>query len=640
MNEHVDPDLDLHRAAAALHVPPGDLDTVISRAHQRSARRRRAVAAGTALTMVAAGLGVAWSTRDGGGGRTAIADGGTATRRGDVGVVWERVDARSALGFSPSVDGSSSLFALSTAAGQREFTPQNRVIWRSDDGIEWTAASTLGDDLFLSDLATSGTRIYAVGTGPATASVPGKRPVSDLLVGWSDDGAKSWRHEPLPIDLESIVARSVNAGVGGTHVATSDDATVAIVTLRAEPDVAAMLPDDVTAPHGWALGTDGVDILGDGPACSPGTSPDERVPAPMRGKIREEEPQANSRVHPSTCMGPNGTIEQVPAQQARGVTAHYTWAQLGVEGDFLRAVLGQPIAFRADSGSTSFERVELGLTESTYGVQLVGAPAGFAFVGQVTDAPAQKETPTIVLLRSDDGREWARTPGPSGMAWVSGLGLLNGRTALVGDGDGGPMLAVDNNSGGWSTTPLRDLVDVEDAKHTQISVASAAIGPLGVVAAVSVVNDPIAEAGGIKVTENGYTLHLLDGAWSAVVTDPTGKEIGRTESVFSDAGGPIRTDPSDESITIVDESNGQVVARFSGSAIREQNEALYSRSKDQVRFRLLTSRDGVTWSDEDVNSLADAQSASVLRVLMNGERAVVAVTTGPNRQVALVGTPQ
>lgn len=619
MSHHDDFDLDLSQAAETLHIPPGDVDAVVNRGRRRARRRRTAVATMTTVAVVAATV-TGFGLLDRGDRGVPVAAGG-GVRRGESGIRWERVSSSSALGFARTIEGTGPVYALSTAPGDVDPNPRNhsRVLWKSDDGVEWQSVSKLSDDLFLADLSSAGSRIYAVGTGPATAAVAGQRPAVDLIVGWSDDGGKTWRKAKLPLDMQAIAARTTLSGVRFTEVAAGAKGTVAVAVPYGALDMAKVLPAGVSAPNGWAITDDGVDLLGPRSSnpCPAGTSehpPGEPKPAPAESPppptetpppFRKAPPPpadvtatsgppdgpdrpaaaaavaqptraqpTTGEVHPTFCYRGEADPLELSPQQAQGVTRHYTWPELGVEKDLLAAVRGQAVAFTAEHGSSKFERVELSGGEGIYGPVTVGAgDDGFDLIGarwSGIDARLRRQPPPMAVLHSVDGREW--TPGDlatPGLGSVTAAGQLGGRTTLIGQGDrDDPVLIRADGAGGWTSTPLGDVISRPAGSH--LGVAGAAVGPFGVVAVVAVV--------------------------------------------------PARAE--------------------------EPSEMVPAPPEPGVAFRLLVSRDGVVWDDHPLDELAGGQVNGVGSVVVTSQQAVVTAILGQNRpgagqkiqRATLVGT--
>lgn len=494
----------LAAAARALDIPPGDPAAAMRRGGRRRQRRHRGLT-GLAVVALVATVAGAVSVLDDPESEISVAT-SAGLNRGDVGITWRAVTPESGLGYAPRIGTSAPLYALSTAAGQRELKEDvPRVLWRSDDGIEWTAVSSSVEDLFVSDLASRDDRVYAVGTGPAGAAPAGQRPVPPLMVGWSDDGARTWDRASLPLDLQGLVSKTLRLNVASTTVASGPEGTVIAGVLDGGLDVAALLPDGATAPNGWATTATGVDVLG--PAresvCPAGSLTPEAMMERRRDvRVITGEAEKPGEVYPTTCLPENQELSnagredfvQVPPQDARGVVASYTWEQLGVDGDLLRAVRRQPVAFAAAPGSTEFSRVDLPDLDPVGGPILLDAGGGgFDLVATTARTQTAKETDGVQLmvLHSDDGRAWTAGPASGASIWASAAGRVGGVPTVVGQSaDGASVLR--SSDGGWTSTSLSSVMSDTPA-GADLSLMHAAIGPFGVVATVAV-SRPMPEA--------------------------------------------------------------------------------------------------------------------------------------------------
>ena len=502
-----DLEVDLGPAARSYDVPGGDVDAVVRRGRQRVHRRHRALAGLSVVALVAATTaGLELLGEEPG---TTVRS-GAAVVRGDAGVVWRSVTPASGLGYASEVDPAAPLYALSTAPGQADLRPNAmvpRVVWRSDDGVEWTPVSTLGTDLFVSDLSARDGRVYAVGTGPATAAVDGRRPTPPLLVGWSDDGARTWRNAPLPLDLDAIAARTTRAVVTGTEVAAGPRGTVVVGVLDALLDVKASLPAGVSAPDGWAFTAAGVDLLGPdrGPVCPAGSFPPEDEVVVAKAPV----PDPSGEVHPLWCTTEDRQRPVVVSpQDLRGVTASYSWAELGVDGDLLRAVRRQPVAFFAAPGSERFERVELPELQPVQGPVLVDAgDHGFDLVTTTGEYPPRGDAAAnITVAASTDGRAWALSGAlPAGELYAAAAGRVGGVVTIVAQRKDGAVVVRADGAGGWISTPLADAVDPEVRDGKDVHVVSAGVGPFGVVAAVAVASERGTADQRVLVSRDGRT---------------------------------------------------------------------------------------------------------------------------------------
>jgi hypothetical protein len=478
--------------ADTLPVPPGRLDAVLARSAER--RRRAQQARLTSLTLVVvlvAGL-VASRLDSPGKGQVTVSSTNSSLRRGNTGITWRRTDTTDALGWTDSQTAGGALYALSTAPGPADPTARTapaRALYKSDDGVRWTPAATLGGDLFLSDLSARGDRLYGLGTGTASAVTTTGRSVADLTVSWSDDGAKTWKKTALPVDLRAIAAKATTVSVGTPRIAAGPRGVVAVASVNAELDLSTVLPAGVTAPNGYALSDSGVDILGPGSGCPAGSSAQPAGSPSPPTTIRSGTTPATTpgQVQATTCYpARGGTASMVTPQAAQGVVRSFTWAQLGVGGDLLQAVQGGAMAFSSTDGTT-FERAAL--PDGRVGaLDLVAGDDGFTLVG-LTNAPGKAAA--AIVLRSDDGRAWVRSAIPPVPGVPRALGQLDGRVSMVGVGPADPTVSV-LGGGGWSTSSLRDALDPGVVEKGSVSLEGAAVGPLGVVAVLSVTPDQIA----------------------------------------------------------------------------------------------------------------------------------------------------
>lgn len=475
MNEGRGPTFDFDEVAERVRIPAGDVGHVVSTARRRTRRHRRVLSATMAVAVVSSIVAVdRMSSTPDEGLPVAAGDG---VRRGTLGLTWQRFEPSSGLGMASGLTNRGPLYALSTAPGQREVTAQGRmngVVWRSDDGVEWSAASTLGNDLFLSDLSVGDKRIYAVGTSPGEALPAGARArltSSDLVVGWSDDQGRKWQKAALPIDLAD--ARLTRWGsVTSTAVATGPRGVLAVAAFTADLDVPALLPAGVTAPRGWSTTDTGVDILGavKAGACPEGLKPAEVTPSPG-DQVGE--------VPPVWCAdGKRG--QPVAPQDAYEVKAHYSFAQLGVDGDVLRAVRRQPIAWWAEPGSTEFRRVELPEVGGVSGGLEVTAHENGFDVLAVTGDRFSGSNQKVALLQSNDGKTWQTLRPPAHSQWVAGLGRVGGRTAFVGGAETGAVLTVADSNGGWTTTALASLIDPALLEGRSVHASAVSFGAFGI----------------------------------------------------------------------------------------------------------------------------------------------------------------
>lgn len=496
----------LRSDADLLDVPPGDLDRVMSRG-QRRARHHRVAASVAVVALAAAGTVTTIAVRAGSGEHTVAAGrsaSGTATQ-GETGISWKVVDTTAGLGMAQAqVEVGGKLYAVSTAPGPARpgaSDPYAHVLYRSPDGVSW--ASTKAPDLYVSDLGAQGNRLYAVGTGQVSATTGAPKHPGSIKVAWSDDQAASWHDATLPFDFDAVAAKSTRTGVQRIQVAAGSKGVVAVALVTADLNIPALVPG-ASDPHGYVVTPTGVGILAADPNCP--TDAQRSGAAPKRVR----------------CTTPNAPGPVAP-QAGQQFVASYTWAQLGVDGDLLRAVQRTPVAFRSTDGE-SFQRTNLPLTDSDGDIQVGADATGFVVAG--TSDPTGS-SPTLTVLHSTDGQDWTRIGSQSNGTYNEALGRLNGRIATIGSTDAGPLLSVLEDDGSWRTTNLTGLVDPAVTKDATVSVDTAAFGPLGVVAVASVYpnkgNDP-------GTTQ--FVLFSRDGAtWASNRLDElAGRAVGTAES--------------------------------------------------------------------------------------------------------------
>ena len=302
----------------------------------------------------------------------------------------------------------------------------------------------------------------------------------------------------------------------------------------------------MAADDGWAIGPEGVDLLGPAPgACPAGTTPPEDVkvmraegdetsttmaPAAADGTVVEtpDAKETAGRVWSTVCVGADGNDVEVTPQELRGVVGSYTWQQLGIGGDLLQAVLGQPFVFHAAPDGETFDRVDPGL------------PAGLAgpLVLDVRDdaflVAAPVATGGMRVLTSADGISWTSSSAVGGLEWVGAAGRVGNRIALLGGDREGQMVLALGDGTSWQEVDLAAATGLDG----QAFLVDAAFGPNGVVA---VLGDP---AGGGRKEDEAPAYHLVasrDGeTWSSEsVDDVAGEPVANVGSVRATAAGVV-----------------------------------------------------------------------------------------------------
>ena len=507
----LDLDRDLVAAAAAYEIPRGDVIDVVRHGRHRAARRRRVTAVATVTVLLAAGLGVRELLGTNPAREVPLAASGTLSR-GSVGITWRTATPEAGIGFASSARGIEPLYALSTAAGERDLAKARRygTVWRSENGVDWVAASTLASDLYLADLASRDGRVYAVGTTTATAVPGGSRTASALVAGWSDDDGKTFSRAALPsVDLSEIAQKSRYSGVTSASVASGPRGTMIVVTVHAQLDVPKLLPVGVTAPNGWATTESGIDLLGEESNGCPGGEDQVK-------QMRGEDPPGE--MGGFRCLEGEDKVSTRTAQEIFGVVASYTFDQLGVDGDLLLAVQRQPVAFYAPAGTTAFERVQIPQQTPVNAPVLVEAhDDGFDVVAATSDIDVRMQR--VVALHSPDGRAFEEASPVPDIVWPLSIGRVHGVTTVIGGTQRGSLVAQRKPGGAWTTRALHDAVDPDVAAGKQAHAVAAGIGDFGIVAAV-VLSDDRGESSATRIVASRDGTTWEDSAVDDLVGEP------------------------------------------------------------------------------------------------------------------------
>jgi len=521
----------LYASASDLDLGPGDVGRVMARSRTR--KRRQSVAALVAVVLVAGTIAGTAVARDNSRGFPVTANGnsgalgspGATLHSGNVGVVWEKVDPHSALGFANSVTAGGSLYALSTAPGVTN--PDDypgRQIYQSSDGVNWSTARG-PSDAYISDLSATGTQLYAVGTGTATVA---DGPFSPLVVSASADGGSSWHSVQLPIDLAAIHAGFLSGDGGGENVNVASNASGVLVVAEVggSLDVTKFLPAGVTAPNGWVLTATGVDLLGpiDSPACPAGTttSPNlgrvapETTLAPLSpttatvGPVSPTEcfpanAGANAVVHASDPAGVKTVLASgsaIAPQDNHPVTASYTWAQLGLSGDLLKAAQGEPFVFFSPNGK-NFQAVTLpNAPAQSQQVEMAADADNFVIAANSTPSMSGTGQGQELLWQSTDGTTWTPTAAaPGDETGLDAVGYVAGRLTTVSDTQNGPTVATLDGSQ-WSEASLDQVVGTVPAGDV-VRGDNAAIGPFGIAVVADIAPNPTSQQTQAQIAASG-----------------------------------------------------------------------------------------------------------------------------------------
>ncbi|MFS8585599.1 MAG: hypothetical protein FWJ72_10985 [Acidimicrobiia bacterium] len=467
--------------AAALDLPPGELDAVVRRAGRRR-RHRRALAAAAAVAVVGVSAAVVLPGDDPRPTDVAVRPAGEGGEVVASPLDWSVVEASSGLGFvsGPGTvaadDGA--VYALSTAPGVREVESPRppATLYRSADGAEWSPVA-LPADFWPAAVASAGERVYAVGTAPAGGGV------TDRLA-TSADGGATWETLEVGSGLADLLARHPGELLPGTQsVAVHDGTVVVTATVHGDLDLESRVPGGLPADgHSVEITADGVVVTpaacGDGWAVPRGADP-------RRPEVDEAGPPPGPP--PSACD------PEAPAQPAT-----YTWDELGVDDELRDIVLHGRTLVAVSAGGDGFTPVDLG--DGLAGGIVVAGDDGFTLFAVRGGTPGSPDSATTEVHRSADGVSW--TPAGELDGRLMSAGVVDGRpAAAVADLTGGAAIWTADGSGGWWSVDPRTAVD-----DPETSVSTVAFGPLGWAA---VVNPPVDEHGGRAWRP--AVVHSLDG---------------------------------------------------------------------------------------------------------------------------------
>jgi hypothetical protein len=489
---------DLHAAAHDLELAPGNVHAVMSRGRARG--RRQSFAALVAVAVVAATVGADALARRGGGQK--VTSGGalapTAALSGDIGLVWQKVDAHSALAYASGLTegaGSGALYAVSTAPGlaANTNTEPAKVLYQSSDGVEWSPKGG-PENAYLSDLSATGGDLYAVGTGVAT--VAGNSALHPLVLSDSADGGTSWRSATLPIDLAAIAASSMWTPSENVQVVSNATGVVVVAQVQDQLNVTRYLPAGVTAPNGWVVTATGVDLLGpiQGSPCPAGTTEmaqETTTSTPSGANAGPAQPTLCYRGTAAQVLQATGSPGGVTAAKAaaaknltpvviapeadHSVTHSYTWAQLGITGDVLQAAAGAPFVFFSTDGSSLRPVTLANPSANIDGIQVAAGTNEFAIEAQVS--ATDKGSSEAQVWTSADGATWTATPAPpADQSSPSAVGFLDGRLTLV---SGTAPVVATFDGARWSEMSLASVLGALPSGTTATG-TTAAIGPFGI----------------------------------------------------------------------------------------------------------------------------------------------------------------
>ncbi len=469
------PDLDrylydqMRSASWSVDLPAGDAGAVMARGRARRRRRRGA----TALVAVAVAGSVTGAVlaRSQPHQATNVTIGQPAvTRPASDRLTLQVVPLHSGLSYVTSLSGPSGgiEYAVSTAPGTNANSGTlPGVLYRSSDGRTWSMVNT-PSGLSLGDVTVNGDRIYAVGTGPATAAV-GSSAIASVQS--STTSSTTWRQTVLPIDLGNPPGLSVVDEV--VRVAAAPAGVVAVVGLNATVDLQQLLPAGVTAGP-WAATAQGVELLGPERVapCGAGQSTSPSVSGRGKGIATTVAPTTASsavgRVSSVSCFGSGSkspVYRTLSPEQAYPVIRTFTWSQLHLTPDLATSLQGRPLAFYSSDGA-DFEPVVLPAGIRSSQMAIAAGQTGYVLVGT-----AAGTSNGLAAVQSADGRQWAMAPPlPGGPDSLVGVGAAGGHITLVAGTSQSASEALAFDGTGWTVAPIPG------------SASLVGFGPLGVAA--------------------------------------------------------------------------------------------------------------------------------------------------------------
>jgi hypothetical protein len=464
------------RVAEYLPVPPGSAEAVMARGRRRRGRQR-ATATLCASALIAAGatglvLHRPSPTRTGVVDTAPLASAPAAASTPlATQLVWRAEPLTAGLYLESSLSPSPTrgpVYAVSTAPGVLTTGEPVNELYRSPAGAEWSEL-TKPSGLSADGVATNGTDVYDIGTGPAVAATGSTDVVG---VARSANKGATWTESVLP---QAYVAPKGALTVipEAVQVASAPQGEMAMVQANATLNLAAILPSGAPTAHKWAPTATGAALLGS-----------ENPHACPAGEVVTVYPNGSAKIlqlGAIFCANSSGTpVSLVAPAQAFHQVGFYSWTQLGVSAQAASALQEQPVAFFSADGTTYHQVPLPSALALGYDYVLTGGPAGF----DLSIGGFGQSDPTQVL-QSLDGRSWEYLPSLPADTTVMAQGILAGALSVVLEltqgGSSGFAADVYSLEGGqWK------LVKVIGTKLTTVS---ASFGPLGLAVLAGVENN-------------------------------------------------------------------------------------------------------------------------------------------------------
>ncbi|MCE9623698.1 MAG: glycoside hydrolase [Actinomycetia bacterium] len=593
-----------------LEVPTSGLTAVSEHGTARRRRARAAVASACAVVLVGAGVlavqqlsstndratspGVAPdlapdSTTTGSGLPVQDAAGVPVTRV-DSAFVWNTVlpgsaEAIGSLLFGIGATEGAPYLAWSTAPGFNASYDYVPTLYRSDDGIHWTAAgdSTFTEpDVTRRGLAVQGDTMFAFGTAAATAAIP-KGGAGDAVVDISTDQGATWQPQVLPIDLRGLAATDGVQGVGLNGAMAAADGVVVVV---AQPSVV------------WEAQNQGYMII---------TS---------QGAYRITYPTCDNAVGcVATTVSYNGATADTASAGATDDTLPIIsdlipLSELGIDPETVEAAR-TPRVFVSVDGVTFTEATLPPLPDDVmagdgFAIQATAANGMFYLTIPVsTFDPASASAMygnSQLVYRSADGMTWEQVGDVNSFAsGQSFLGVLPNGTMVAQSytSTGSSVIATSADGVTWVVHDLTPLIEPSDGEIVAINLWSVMVGAQGITASGAVYNDPIAEAGGRSIERDSVRLEVQSSTFSQprAYDSESGDEFAQSSLRYMNDGGlDVMAD------------DGSVLASFTPNELQQLQNSQEGQLFTKV---LLHSDDGVNWSRENLAELAGSNDANL-----------------------------
>jgi hypothetical protein len=512
---------------------------------------------------------------------------------------------------------------MTTAPGQvAPGSPGTPTMYGSIDAISWTPLGAQPGVPLTAFDAYDGS-IYVFSTAAATAPIePGG--AGDAVITSSRDQGASWMQEILPLDLRAIAgARGVGrAPLDARSLAAGPAGVIAVVDVYVELDLAALGIDADGAQVNYE--SNGVSVVHD-PCLVPATT--TAAPNPAVTSVASCSDSSPDTIAPTSTF--------------------YSWTDLDLAPAVAAELTGPPHVFVQRAGESSLTEVAF---PDDGGGRIGNATAiathdGFAITATVaSDDGSQWRN---VIATSTDAATWTIADIPLGV--VSTVGQLDDGTFVIVGATTvraqGAAVATSADGVNFSITELDGLLSEADGKSASLmlpTASSAAIGSSGITIVANITTDPFVEDGPATLSKDGITVSMINSQGDLVFSDDaTGAELGSltnssvaSRSVTYDGGGNVEL-VADDGSTL-----------FTLTALDQDN--LYGQRYEpggQPRVAVLHSDDGVTWSREDLTSIAGFDTSGA-RVQSAGKTVIVTVLDSRatsedqvSKTVVLVGTP-